>query len=348
MWRAALAILVVAMVAALAVVASVPAGATPKPRQSLDPRFLPEVELRPEAARTGRPPAGSSNGGLLLDRGVFRPLPDVPGALQTLHVRNNNRGQIVGAYADDSDRTPRLRGFLMKNGRVTSIDVPGAMFTLPVGINDHGRVVGGWVGPDATVNPVTGEAGPIHGFVWDRGRITKFDVPGATTTGPYEINNRGAIVGSYADAAGAQHGFVLRRGVVTTIDHPGATNADNMTGTRVVGIDDRGRLVGSYGDDAGTIRAWKWDGGEFTTIHPPGALHSEASEINNRGRIVGRYVDATPKLRSFQLDRGRLKRIDAPGRCDTAAFGLNDRGQVVIAAPGTTDGTTCPPQGGAE
>ena len=362
--RGLVAIVAAIVLAAVVAVSSASAGAAAgsasstralgaaKTRLSLGPRVLPELELRPpaaraQAARMGRPPVGSSDGGLLLDRGVFRRLPDVPGALQTVHVRNNNRGEIAGVYADDSDGTPRIRGFLMKNGRVTRIDVPGAMATAPFGINDLGQVVGGWVAPDATVNPVTGETGPVHGFVWDRGRITKFDVPGATTTAPYEINNRGAIVGNYADGAGAQHGFVLRRGVVATIDHPGATDTPDMTGTRVVGIDDRGRLVGSYGDDAGTLRAWKWEDGEFRTIHPPGALHSEASEINDRGRIVGRYLDATPKLRSFQLDRGRLKRIDAPDRCDTAAFGLNDSDQILIPATGTTDGSTCPPQGGA-
>jgi len=46
------------------------------------------------------------------------------------------------------------------------------------------------------------------------------------------------------------------------------------------------------------------------------------------------------------LDDGRYRLIDAPGRCDTAAVSLNDRGQIVIAAAGTTDGTTCPPRGG--
>jgi uncharacterized membrane protein len=229
---------------------------------------------------------------------------------------------------------------------VTRIDVPGAMGTLPLGVNDRGQVVGGWVGPDAKVDPVDGETKPVHGFLWENGRFKKFDIPGATTTAPYEINNRGQIVGNYGDAAGAEHGFVLRRGVVTTIDHPDATDAPNLTGTRVVGTDDRGRLVGSYGDEAGTIRAWKWEDGRFTTIHPPGALLSEASEIDDRGRIVGRYLDATPKLRSFLLERGRYTRIDAPGRCDTAAFGLNDRGQIVIAAAGTTDGSTCLPQPG--
>jgi uncharacterized membrane protein len=139
---------------------------------------------------------------------------------------------------------------------------------------------------------------------------------------------------------------MLRNGKVTTIDHPRAARAPDMTGTRVVGIDDRGRLVGSYGDDAGLIHAWAWEDGRFTDVEPPGGLQAEASEINERGQIVGRYLDATPKLRSFILERGRFERIDAPGRCDTAAVGLNDRGQIVIAAAGTTDGTTCPPQGG--
>ena len=348
---AVVAVVTLAVLVVLASVSATPGSASStqaraeaKPGLSFGPRVLPALEMRPRAARSRRPPGGSSNGGVLLDRGIFRPLPDVPGALQTVHFRNNNRGEVVGLYADLSDGTPRLRGFLMKNRRVTRIDMPGAVSTLPVGINDRGKVVGGWVGPDATVDPVDGETKPVHGFVWENGRSKTCDVPGATTTAPYEINNRGEIVGNYGDADGAQHGFVLRRGVVTPIDHPAATNAPDMTGTRVVGIDDRGRLVGSYGDDAGTIRAWKWEDGEFTTIHPPGALHSEASEINNRGRIVGRYLDAQPKLRSFQLDRGRLKRIDAPHRCDTAAFGLNDHNQIVIAAPGTTDGSTCPPQ----
>jgi uncharacterized membrane protein len=100
--------------------------------------------------------------------------------------------------------------------------------------------------------------------------------------------------------------------------------------------------VGSYGDEAGLIHAWKWAHGRFTDLEPPGGLQAEASAIDNRGRIVGRYVDATPKLRSFMLHRGRYTRLDVPGRCDTAAVGLNDRGQIVIAAAGTTDGTTCP------
>jgi uncharacterized membrane protein len=343
MTRLAIIVALVALGLGASAAAQAPAA---KPGPSVDPRMLPTHELGSKDGRKVRPPAGVSNASLLLERGVFTSLPDVPGADVTTHFRNNNRGQVVGVYGDVSDGTPRLHGFLMRKRRVTRIDVPGATSTLPLGINDHRQVVGGWVGPDATVNPVTGETGPIHGFLWENGRYTKFDVPGATTTAPYEINNRGQIVGNYADANEAQHGFVMRGRRVTMIDHPRAAQAPNVTGTRVVGIDDHGRLVGSYGDEAGLIHAWKWEDGRFTDIEPPGGLQAEASEIDNRGRVIGRYLDATPKLRSFLLYRGRYKRIDAPGRCDTAAFGLNDRGQIVIAAAGSTDGSTCPPQEG--
>jgi uncharacterized membrane protein len=242
---------------------------------------------------------------------------------------------------------PRRRRFLMqKNGEVTRIDVPGALVTLPLGVNDRGQVVGSWVGQDATVNPVTGETGPGHGFLWEHGRYTTFDVPGAKETAGYEVNNRGQIVGNYADASGAQHGYVLRGGRVTTIDHPRATQAPNLTGTKVIGIDDRGRLVGAYGDDAGLIHAWKWEDGRFTDIEPPGGLQAAANQINDRGQIVGVYLDARPKLVSFLYERGRYTRTEAPNRCDTAAYGINDRSQIGIAAAGTTDGSTCPPEGG--
>jgi hypothetical protein len=288
-------------------------------------------------------PSGPMDAGLLLDRGVYRPLPDVPGALETTHLRNNDSGQTSGSYAVEEDGTIRVLGFLMQDEEVTTIDVPGALLVSALGINDRGQVVGAWSPPDAILDPVTGEFEPIHGFVWEAGCATTFDVPDAALTAAYEIDNRGQIVGNYTDADGFQHGFVLHDGVITTIDHPRATSQPNMTRTRVVGIDDRGRLVGSYGDDTGLLHAWMWEDGEFTSIDPPGAIGAEASQIDDRGRIVGRYVDATPKLRGFLLDRGHFTPIDVPGRCDTAPFGINDRGQILILPTGS-DGSTCSPE----
>ncbi len=297
--------------------------------------------------RPPAPPPRVPDTSLVLDNGRYRALPDVPGALATTHVRNNDRGQTVGTYADsvDSDGVATgLRGFLMsRSGKVTRIDVPGARFTVPLGINDRGQVVGSWVGQDATVNPATGESGPAHGFVWTNGRFDTFDVPGSTATAAYEINNRGWVVGNYTDADLAQHSYVRRGARFTTIDHPRALLAPNQNGTKVFGLNDRGQLVGAYGDAQGLIHAWEWQDGRFTDLSVPGDPQAIATQISNRGRVIGVYLDKRPKLVGFTYERGRYRTIEAPGRCDTAPYGLNDRDQILIAAAGSTDGTTCPP-----
>ena len=54
-----------------------------------------------------------------------------------------------------------------------------------------------------------------------QGRFTTFDVPGATFTGPLDVNDAGVVVGVYVHG-GASHGFIDRRGQFTTLDVPGA------------------------------------------------------------------------------------------------------------------------------
>jgi hypothetical protein len=345
--RVALAVVAAAgLLATLAVMGSRAADAREaKPAPAVGPPVLPALELASKGEDKARPRTAVSNASQVLDKGVFRPLPDVPGALLTTHFRNNNRGETVGLYVEDSGLLGR--GFLMgRSGRFMKIDVPGAVVTNPLGVNDRGQVVGSWVGQDAEPTPPSGQLKPAHGFVWQNGRYETFDAPGSVTTAGYEINNRGWIVGNYEDADQVLHGYLLRDSKFTTIDHPRASRQPDTTGTRVVGLDDRGRLVGGYGDEDGLIHAWRWEKGRFTDLEPPGAMQAEASQINNRGQIVGRYLDARPKLVSFLFEKGRYTRIEVPGRCDTAAFGINDRGQIGIAAAGTAVGSTCPVQGG--
>jgi hypothetical protein len=50
--------------------------------------------------------------------------------------------------------------------------------------------------------------GKPHGFVLDQGVVTTIDIPGATVTIPFGINNHGEIVGGFIDAGGVQHGFL--------------------------------------------------------------------------------------------------------------------------------------------
>jgi probable HAF family extracellular repeat protein len=47
-----------------------------------------------------------------------------------------------------------------------------------------------------------------HGFLLDDGIFTTIDVPGATLTQAFGINELGQIVGRFRDAGGASHGFL--------------------------------------------------------------------------------------------------------------------------------------------
>jgi probable HAF family extracellular repeat protein len=122
--------------------------------------------------------------------------------------------------------------------------------------------------------------------VYAGGRFATIDVPRATGTPAYGINNSGRIVGSFGDASGV-HGFVYTGGSFTTIDVPGANY------TTASGINDSGQIVGYFQDATGTYHGFVYTGGNFTTIDVPGATSTTAVGINNSGQIVGYFQDAT-------------------------------------------------------
>jgi uncharacterized membrane protein len=84
-------------------------------------------------------------------------------------------------------------GFLLSNGKFTTIDAPGAQpgfeFTVASGINPRGDIVGTYI--DSSFNS--------HGFLLSNGVFTTIDVPGAVETVAFGINAQGEIVGIYFD-----------------------------------------------------------------------------------------------------------------------------------------------------
>jgi uncharacterized membrane protein len=226
---------------------------------------------------------------------------DPPGSLATFATGINDHGQIVGYYGVD-DGKPRT--FLRdRSGDITAIEVPGAVATAPFDINNRGQVVGlyGDTEPDAS-----GSLPPnsIHGFVWSKGSVRKIDVPGAIGSAAFDINDRGEVVGIYADPKegdpkGTTHGFRLRKGEFTTIDPPGAVDIDGTPGfqaTAPLGINNRGQVVGQYADARG-LHAYLLDKGRYKTIDPGGAPGTVAADINDRGQIV------IPKPRGLFIGR---------------------------------------------
>jgi probable HAF family extracellular repeat protein len=217
--------------------------------------------------------------GFLLDDGVLTPIAP-PGALATLPLHINAKGQIVGLYSDVSETYPIVlpfHGFLLSDGVYTTIDVPGSSSTAAFGINNRGQIVG-----------VFSDADGPHGFLLDDGVFTTIDIAGSLGTFATGINARGQIVGVYTDATPAPHAFLLDRGVCTTIDLPGAQ------GTQPNDINDRGQIVGQY-EAGGAVHGFLLDRGTFTTIDAPGAPRAtQVIGINDRGEMVGAREPAAP------------------------------------------------------
>ena len=97
--------------------------------------------------------------------------------------------------------------------------------------------------------------GTLHAFFRTaRGRVITYGASGVPYTVPFDVNDRGTIVGITTDAltlpdADELRGFVLdihRGSRLTPIDFPGAPR------TVAFGIDDRGRVTGIYDNTAGS------------------------------------------------------------------------------------------------
>ena len=179
-----------------------------------------------------------------------------------------------------------------------------------------------------------------HGLVADGG-FTTIDMPGATATVAFGINNDGVIVGRYL-MAGRTHGFAQSAaGELTTIDFPGA-------GFTVAGnLNDRGDILGWYTLPAAPAvrHGFVLRHGEFSTFDPPGSVFTNPLGINDRGDIVGRYCTnglcrepGNGDFHAFLLRDGVFTNIDVPGSNETNAFNINERDEILGGA-GTASGS---------
>ena len=164
------------------------------------------------------------------------------------------------------------------------------------------------------------------------GSLVTVDVPGATATVLFGINNEGAAVGRYM-SAGRTHGFARSAaGELCSIDFPGA-------GFTVAGaLNERGDIVGWYSLPASpTIRhGFLLREGQFTSFDPPGSTFTNTLGINDRGDIVGRFCTKTVcrepgsgDFHGFVPRDGEFTILDIPGSIETNVWKVDDRGEIL-------------------
>ena len=160
--------------------------------------------------------AGGRIHGFFRDKKGKYTLLDFPRAILTEAIGINDDGQVVGDYRDSAGR---FHGFFWDAGLFLTVDVPfpEATLTGPSAINNVGQIVGFYTDNNVSEMFPNGHA---HGFLYDNGVFSSFDVPGASGTALLDINDHGQIVGIYSDSDGVAHSFLLENGRFTTVEVP--------------------------------------------------------------------------------------------------------------------------------
>lgn len=209
----------------------------------------------------------------------------------------------------------------------------------PADINDAGQIGGAFA--DAT--------GLLHGFVLSNRTFTTIDVPRATSTGVFGINDAGQIVGDFIEPGGsretemgrhpcasvfglpvlslaARAGYLrysMRTLVFRTFCHLALLGGEPYMTRPLILLAAVASLFGTplTGDAAPVYN--------FTTIDFSGGAFTSTWGINNAGQIVG-YTGAELNERlSFVLSDGAFTTFAVPGRAGTGALAINSAGQIV-------------------
>jgi probable HAF family extracellular repeat protein len=233
----------------------------------------------------------------------------------------NDRGQIVGVYADFEVRT----AVMWSRGAITDLPAQGRGYSYAFSINNRGQVVGG---SQAAPSPFA-EDEPV---LWGSGTITNLGtlsaMYGKGSGDAYGINDRDQIVGVVWPDTGCSHAILWDHGTITALaNHPGTTCGSDATA-----INAQGEIVGTATSTAsGPGHAVLWADNTVTDLGTlPGGTSSAATAINARGQIVGWAQTASGVQHAALWDKGAITDLGTlPGGQQSYASGINDRGQIV-------------------
>lgn len=217
-----------------------------------------------------------------------------------------------------------------------------------------------WLAIGAFVGAVLSSTAAAGTFSYDI-----FDLPGATHTYAFGINEQGDVVG-YGQTAGPTAGFKRSGGAFQSLgdlrpfDINSAGTVVGLTGSNgflttsggvpdtsgppgstywvPLGINDLGQISGYMHTATQTGLGFVWDGTTLATFTlppafpPSGAVGPQIRNVNSHGQMVGTYLVGTVppiETRAFFYDTGTFSDFSYPGGSETQLFGLNNPGDVV-------------------
>jgi hypothetical protein len=164
--------------------------------------------------------------------------PAKPAVDQLLGV--NDHDMAVGFYTD-SKGVNHGYSYNLQTQRYAQVTVAGDTNVTAAATNNLGDIAGF----------ASSAAGKTEGFLeLPTGRVVHLQVPGATTTQAFGVNDGDEVVGDYTVGSGNSamtYGFVWSPGFgFETVNDPNGVGS-----TTINGVNDRGVLVGFYTDSSG-------------------------------------------------------------------------------------------------
>jgi hypothetical protein len=243
-----------------------------------------------------------------------------PGSVYTRAHGINDRGEIVGTVVGGGV-TGGSGGFIRyADGTFSPVLIEPndtASDTEADGVNNGRLLVGTYY--------VDGSDFHSHGYFYQHGSFTEFNIPSATDTVIYGVNNAGDFVGLFSlDNSITVQGFANIGGNLVTFGIPGSII------TEPAGINDRGEIAGFYYDTFTAHGFFRDAAGNLTyPIDPPGSVYTFILGINGHGGMVGFDHSEHGGMRGFFFKMpNTFVPIDYPGAIQTVATGINRFGVI--------------------